>query len=160
MAWMTPLPSLPAAWNTTSQPLLTRSCAACLPCATLSKLPVYCTSTVAFGLVVFTPARKPASNFLMSGISMPPTKPIFPSLDTRPASAPTRKLPSSSLNTTVRTLGSAMGVPFASISGESMSRNFAPWFCFATVSTAFSSMKPVPTVRSAPWSTTSCRLGW
>lgn len=86
---MTPFPSLPAAWKMTSQPLATRSCATCLPAATLSKLPVYCTSTWAFGLVVFTPARKPASNFLMRGISMPPTKPTL-SCATRPASAPTR----------------------------------------------------------------------
>ena len=90
---------------------------------------------------------------------MPPTKPTF-SFATRPASAPTRKLPSSSLNTTVRTLGSDCGAPFASRMGESMSRNFEPGFCFATVSSAFSSMKPVPTVRSAPWSTSSCRFGW
>ena len=39
-AWMTPSPSPPAAWKTTSAPLASRSCATCLPALTLSKLPV------------------------------------------------------------------------------------------------------------------------
>src|SRR2546429_647572 len=46
----------------------------------------------------------------MRGISMPPTKPTLPVRVARPASAPTKKLPSFSRNTTVITLGSWYGL--------------------------------------------------
>src|ERR1700682_5715841 len=61
----------------------------------------------------------------MSGTWIPPTKPIFAVFVSSPASAPARKLPSFSLNTTARTLGAVIGLPAAAGSGVSRSRNFA-----------------------------------
>src|SRR3954465_10602048 len=67
--------------------------------------PAYCAITSQSGQTYFTPARYPASNLLMSGMSMPPTNPTFFDLPTSAAIAPTRNDPSSSRNFNAATFG-------------------------------------------------------
>ena len=107
-------------------------------------------SRAAAGLTARNPARNPASNFWMRGRFIPPTKPIFPVRVSSPASAPARKLPSCSLNTSARTFGNVTGLPESSSTGLSMSRNFALGFSRATLRVAVSIMNPTATTSSAP----------
>ncbi len=112
-------------------------------------MPVYATSTSAVGFTCRIPARKPTSNLRMSGSCIPPTNPTFPRVSS-PASAPARKLPSFSRKTTARTLGTVVGLPLASSTGLSMSRNFALGLRALTARTAGSIMKPTAITSSAP----------
>src|SRR5512143_271227 len=81
--------------------------------------PAYCTITVQSGQAYFTPALYPASNFQMSGTSMPPTNPTFLEPPTIAASAPTTNEPSSSLNLSAATLGGGgIGLPDLSVDTE------------------------------------------
>src|SRR5438445_1335315 len=139
-ALITPSPSRPAPWNTMSHPRRYRSWPTSMPFRSSSKVPVYATSTsrAAAGFTIRRPARKPTSNCWMSGSCIPPTNPTFPVRVSSPASAPARKLPSCSRNTTARTLGKVIGLPASSSTGLSMSRNFARGFSPATLVVAAS----------------------
>src|SRR5437868_1346967 len=61
--------------------------------------------TVQSAHTCFTPALKPASNLWISGMSMPPTKPMRFEPPASAAMAPTRNEPSSSRNLSAARLG-------------------------------------------------------
>ncbi|MNY27014.1 hypothetical protein D3C86_1608910 [compost metagenome] len=95
--------------------------------------------TVALGLTASTPALKPTSKRLITGLSIPPMKPTLLVFVVRPATTPTRKEPSFSEKVTDSTLGASTTL--------SMIARLAFGFSVATFLIASPRSKPIPQVR-------------
>ena len=79
------------------------------------------------GLTAWAPAKKPASNFSISGVSTPPTKPMWSVVVFSAAATPARNEPCSSANSRPVRLSAPI-----SATDESMIANVVSGYCSAT----------------------------
>src|SRR3954471_8648264 len=113
----------------------------------------YSSSILILDETVFAPCRKPASNFWISGVFTPPTKPMWQALLLDAAATPTRNEPCSSAKTSGVTFGSV------TVSSSTMA-NLMFGYWAAIVWTALAYAKPTVTIGlyppSASWRSRLC----